>query len=373
MWAVLLARLSGRSRSVPSCLCFRDFWWRHVPFLLIYDVEASWALMSLPWNKAFLWAIREGGIWYLCSFTTLSSSPVSGAATCKIIVCFECDCHVTYRSFQWTSAVVRLGSRGPLSRGWIVVPVRLHSCIYCVRRYDFTVYIPYTHEQSRVVTCCVVLLLDVVHSAVLVRARHVKPVLCNGDLFFLLLCLFRHLALLKAWSGYHWAFSRSLILRPNSWPSTRSHNNYVFHIFHDRFFTPILIISFWWRHSVLTYVSYVSFVFHLSLVHIHNFAKMNIISCGLHALCLWFTLSTFECRSQSLWNLVCTSGHLSPSQRLTWWIPLISMCVYMCIPSFIARQRFVKHVPAATNTQAIIEELLDACVCESVYLPIVAM
>jgi hypothetical protein len=80
-------------------------------------------------------------------------------------------------------------------------------------------------RNSRVVTCCDLLLLDVVHSTVLVRARPVKPVLCKGDLFFLLLCLFRHLALLKAWGGYHWAtFSRSLILRPNSWPSTRSHN-----------------------------------------------------------------------------------------------------------------------------------------------------
>jgi hypothetical protein len=34
-------------------------------------------------------------------------------------------------------------------------------------------------------------------------------------------------------------------------------------------------------------------------------------------------LTTFECLNQSLWNLVCISYHLRPSQRRTKWIPFI--------------------------------------------------
>jgi hypothetical protein len=43
-------------------------------------------------------------------------------------------------------------------------------------------------------------------------------------------------------------------------------------------------------------------------------------------------LSTFESLIQSLWNLVCISRHLSPSQWHTWRIPPNSLCVCMCIP-----------------------------------------
>jgi hypothetical protein len=75
------------------------------------------------------------------------------------------------------------------------------------------------------------------------------------------------------------------------------------------------------------------------------------------------TLSTFECLNQSFWNLVCIPCHLSPFQRLTWWNPLISLCVCMCSPPFIARQRLGKHVPTATNTHATLEELLEPYVC----------
>jgi hypothetical protein len=49
--------------------------------------------------------------------------------------------------------------------------------------------------------------------------------------------------------------------------------------------------------------------------------------------------------------------HLSPSQRRSSQNPPISLCVSMCI---IARQRFGRHVPAATNTNVRIEELLEA-------------
>jgi hypothetical protein len=35
--------------------------------------------------------------------------------------------------------------------------------------------------------------------------------------------------------------------------------------------------------------------------------------------------------------------------------------VFMCIPPIVARQRLAKRVPAATNKQATIEEMLEAC------------
>jgi hypothetical protein len=72
---------------------------------------------------------------------------------------------------------------------------------------------------------------------------------------------------------------------------------------------------------------------------------------------------TFECLNQSLWNLVCISWQLSPSQRRTSKIPFINQCVCVtllllqsygsvkCIPDFGARERLGKHVPAAMNTR----------------------
>jgi hypothetical protein len=63
-------------------------------------------------------------------------------------------------------------------------------------------------------------------------------------------------------------------------------------------------------------------------------------------------LSTFEYLNQSLRNLVCISWQLSPSQLLTSKIPPITLCVYMCSPPIIARQRLCKHVPATTNTRS---------------------
>jgi hypothetical protein len=40
-------------------------------------------------------------------------------------------------------------------------------------------------------------------------------------------------------------------------------------------------------------------------------------------------LTTSKWLNQSLWNLVCISRHLSPSQRCTYYIPPISLCLYM--------------------------------------------
>jgi hypothetical protein len=59
---------------------------------------------------------------------------------------------------------------------------------------------------------------------------------------------------------------------------------------------------------------------------------------------------TFEYLKQSLWNLVCISWHLSPSQLRTSWMPPISLCVCICVPHTVARSRLGKHVPTKMNT-----------------------
>jgi hypothetical protein len=69
-------------------------------------------------------------------------------------------------------------------------------------------------------------------------------------------------------------------------------------------------------------------------------------------------LSTFECQNQSLWNLVCISWHLSPSQRHTFFNPYQSVCLHM-YPLAVPRQRLGKHFTEVTNTHATIKEVLD--------------
>jgi hypothetical protein len=43
------------------------------------------------------------------------------------------------------------------------------------------------------------------------------------------------------------------------------------------------------------------------------------------------------------------SWQLSSSQRLTSYIPTITLCVCICVPPIVARQRLGKHIPATTN------------------------
>jgi hypothetical protein len=50
---------------------------------------------------------------------------------------------------------------------------------------------------------------------------------------------------------------------------------------------------------------------------------------------------------------------MSPSQRRTSEIPPINLCVCMCIPPIVARQRLSKKATVATDTYPTIEELLD--------------
>jgi hypothetical protein len=49
--------------------------------------------------------------------------------------------------------------------------------------------------------------------------------------------------------------------------------------------------------------------------------------------------------------MVRVSWHLSPSEQRISQIPPPSLCVCTCIPPIVVRQRFGKHVPAATNTR----------------------
>jgi hypothetical protein len=62
---------------------------------------------------------------------------------------------------------------------------------------------------------------------------------------------------------------------------------------------------------------------------------MKVRLCDLLAVCEIPTPLTFERLNQSLWNLVCTSCHLSPLQRRTTEILPISLCVCMCCLSLL--------------------------------------
>jgi hypothetical protein len=91
---LLLARLSGHSRPVSSCICFRDILRCHVTFLLVYYELASDQFLHF----GFL------GTGYLCSVRILSLPQASGGTTCKIRFRFNYDCDFVYRSFQnWRS------------------------------------------------------------------------------------------------------------------------------------------------------------------------------------------------------------------------------------------------------------------------------
>jgi hypothetical protein len=99
----------------------------------------------------------------------------------------------------------------------------------------------------------------------------------------------------------------------------------------------------------------------------------HVAACASVSVCVRVSpLLTSECLTQSLWNLVHISRHLSPSHRHNLKNPSHqSVCRYV-YPSIVARQRFCKNSPivarqrlgrngtAVTNTHASIEELLDA-------------
>jgi hypothetical protein len=85
-------------------------------------------------------------------------------------------------------------------------------------------------------------------------------------------------------------------------------------------------------------------------------------------LCVWMCippLSIFECLTLSLWNSVCMSWHMSPSQWHTSQIPPI--CVSVCVsPTTVARQWLSKHIPALSNThnnRKIVECIIFYTVC----------
>jgi hypothetical protein len=56
-------------------------------------------------------------------------------------------------------------------------------------------------------------------------------------------------------------------------------------------------------------------------------------------------LSTFECLNHSIWNLVCISWHLSPSQWRTSYIPPISQCIRIFIPLSLLGNGLTKTLP----------------------------
>jgi hypothetical protein len=93
------------------------------------------------------------------------------------------------------------------------------------------------------------------------------------------------------------------------------------------------------------------FILFYLLASFSYFEKMKIGLCDNHAVSMYSPLLIYECLNQSLWNLVCISWHPSPSQRHISWILCISLCVFVCVSSIVARQRPGISFTSATNTR----------------------
>jgi hypothetical protein len=65
--------------------------------------------------------------------------------------------------------------------------------------------------------------------------------------------------------------------------------------------------------------------------------KLKVSLWDHHAVCVsvYHPLLTYELLNQFLWNFVCVSWQLSPSQRLTLWILPISLCVCLSVPCLL--------------------------------------
>jgi hypothetical protein len=96
-----------------------------------------------------------------------------------------------------------------------------------------------------------------------------------------------------------------------------------------------------WRRRKLTVVHFYCILLRIySIMFLACFPYFKKIKVGLwdyRAVCVCVCVSlsvypppsTFERRYQSLWNLVCTLWHLSPSHQHTSQIPPISLCLYV--------------------------------------------
>jgi hypothetical protein len=104
-------------------------------------------------------------------------------------------------------------------------------------------------------------------------------------------------------------------------------------------------------------------IFPSFLAYFPYFEKIKVDLWDRHAVCLHvcvWPLPNFEFLNQSLWNVVCISWHLSPSQKLLReFIPLA--CVSVCVSATVARQRLGKNVTAATNTNETRRFLCGLC------------
>jgi hypothetical protein len=89
------------------------------------------------------------------------------------------------------------------------------------------------------------------------------------------------------------------------------------------------------------------------------FEKIKIGLYYHHAVCV-STLLTFEYLNQSLSELDIHNVAPEPITRTYFISPPIGLCVCMCSPFIVARQRLGKDVTAATDTHGTLEELLDA-------------
>jgi hypothetical protein len=111
-WAVLSARLSGCSRSVPFCICFRDILQRQIPFTTTYVLAPSLAHLltcflgavwkPLVWKHVKVFSFR---MWLWCCVLNFQNS-----------------------SFGLV-LVLRRGCWRPLSHGPVMVPLGLNLFI----------------------------------------------------------------------------------------------------------------------------------------------------------------------------------------------------------------------------------------------------
>jgi hypothetical protein len=75
-----------------------------------------------------------------------------------------------------------------------------------------------------------------------------------------------------------------------------------------------------------------SVILHILFLHFYPTFLKQTYTYAISFLFVYPSLLTFECLNQFLWNLVCISWHLNPSQQNTSKFPLISLRVHMCIP-----------------------------------------
>jgi hypothetical protein len=160
-------------------------------FVTVYDVTIPFTRLTTRYSYVLLshhclpLALWESGAVYLwaCVFSDLSLSPLR-----RHLMRPMSRCDVVYRKHRIQvldfSRLLRLGRWGPLSQGWSMVLVRLHSSVLLRDAKSVSVYVSCMHEESYILLCYVILSLDMVHQLYsYVCLWSVKSILLKVDLF----------------------------------------------------------------------------------------------------------------------------------------------------------------------------------------------